>query len=120
LAAEPVKDPKATIVSVTLPGQSSRATNGNTTFSDLEEAEPEEVRAVIEPPVTRQSRRLKAEEAIAEPEPVAAPMVEPDEELQDNGDSDNDNDALVESTRRRRRRRSSVTMPESSSDSEVG
>lgn len=120
LAAEPVKDPKATIVSVTLPGQSSRATNGNTTFSDLEEAEPEEVRAVIEPPVTRQSRRLKAEEAIAEPEPVAAPMVEPDEELQDNGDSDNDNDALVESTRRRRRRRSSVTIPESSSDSEVG
>jgi ribonuclease E len=127
LTTEPIKDPKATIVSVSLPGQSSRAANGNTMFAEeVEAAEPEEeIRTVIEPPVTRQSRRLKAEDTIAASELPVAPLANLEEEFHDHGngtepENDADSDVTVESTRRRRRRRSSVSMAESSSDSEVG
>jgi ribonuclease E len=147
LAAEPVKDPKSTIVSVSLPGQSIRSGNGNhagvgavfePTGPEPAGAEPgDTARPVIEPPVTRQSRRLKVDKAEELPDPVdllPSNLPEPQPELEPELEPESDHDGTVagepfadaldngmgESTRRRRRRRSSVTMTESPSDSDVG
>ncbi len=101
LAVEPVKDPKSAVITVTLPGESIRASNGASataevapplpSFAEEEEQEP----AAIEPPI------------LAEPTLVtkAAPIEVEEQESDSAGEASEENDAP---TRRRRRRRSSA------------
>ncbi|GAB4374155.1 MAG: Rne/Rng family ribonuclease [Elainellaceae cyanobacterium] len=99
LSSESVKDPKSTLISVTLPGQSSRSVNGG---------------SGIPAPQPRLSPQLNSEPD----EPVLAESVD-SEELVEESTEDN-NGSSGDATRRRRRRRSSVAIANESSDSDVG
>lgn len=123
LTTEPVKDAKSTLISVTLPGQSSRP-NSNISPKEVLAALPVKPSALPmddevsdSDPVDEEADHISSEvDADIAPEELIAETAELDDasSQSDNGDSG------VEATRRRRRRRSSVTISDGSSNSDVG
>lgn len=107
LATDPIKDPKATVISVSLPGQSTRSNNGAAPVPNLVSSVPkrrEPVEVEEAPPAPIPVNRI-SEPAIASAavELNALPRL----------DEDNEQGGLLDTTRRRRRRRSSVNLSDS-------
>lgn len=140
LTTEPIKDPKSTIVSVSLPGQSSRSVNGNAL--PVLEVRSETVRsetipeATLNPhtppdkarissdslPIPPPARRAVRQQPVT-PEP-AEPLTPEVDLTESDADTDTDADASMDEaqtdpTRRRRRRRSSVSLSDASSGSDA-
>jgi len=116
LSTETVKDPKSTVVAVTLPGQRVR----QTPVSSPEESLPEQ--PVVVPEVTApepEQRFAELDEPAASE--VAIPEVESDGHMAELPESDEGgySDLNLDSTRRRRRRRSSLLANDNQS-SDVG
>jgi ribonuclease E len=133
LTTESIKDPKSTIVSVTLPGQSSRVGNGSTfSMPDLSPNKTPEVTADADPrpspmpnrvlsdtPSIPPPARRTVKQSVALPEPEESLAVEVDSSAPTLDSELLADDIPTDSTRRRRRRRSSVTISDNSSDPEV-
>lgn len=117
LSPEPVKDPKSTIVSVTLPGQSTRSTTEEVrTPEPVLPALPQDTDSEL-PDDADSLTSHNADNRELDSELPTLPTAT--ESLSDEDINDNDG-AADSTTRRRRRRRSSVTLSDTSSDSEVG
>jgi ribonuclease E len=111
LTSETVKDPKSTVIAVTLPGESHPSLNGSTATGSVDAAEyspaeqPIATAAPTELPVVDVPAEIVAnEEATAD---FAAPVLDA-EGLQDESTEDSNG----ANTRRRRRRRSSAVESE--------
>ncbi|NJO42846.1 MAG: Rne/Rng family ribonuclease [Cyanobacteria bacterium CRU_2_1] len=103
LATQPVKDQKSTIISVSLPGQSTRSSNGISTAVspiDLDEMESDE---------TAELTPFNNSDIDSAPDPAIArdDRAEPNEN-EDVEPADLTVDGGIDATRRRRRRRSSI------------
>lgn len=92
LAAEPVKDPKSTIVSISLPGQASRSANGS--------AIPAPTRSIPDPVSTPLAEMDDEEDEV--PLAAAEPSFDGASDVGDEGEQ------IADNIRRRRRRRSST------------
>jgi ribonuclease E len=121
LTTEPVKDTKSTLVSVTLPGQSSRL-NGTVPAKEVLASLPVKT---LEPingsnSAIPESQVEKNDLINAAPEAVPEQDISVEEFVAEAADSSEPpNESGVDVTRRRRRRRSSVTLSDGSPESDM-
>ncbi|PSB16587.1 ribonuclease E/G [filamentous cyanobacterium CCP2] len=123
LTTEPVKDAKSTLISVTLPGQSSRP-NSNISPKEVLAALPVKPSALPmddevsdSDPVDEETDHISSE---VDTDNASEELIAETAEMDDASSQSDNGDSGVEATRRRRRRRSSVTISDGSSNSDVG